>query len=160
MKIKQKGFTLIELLVVIAIIGLLSTMAVVSLNSARAKARDAKRLNDVKQMANILSIEATEGTGNENLVGCTAINSDVILCTGKLVDGATVAGEIKQFSKFKDPSSDTPCVAGATATCQYSITADGATVNNAVIRFYLENASGGLIAGAHTINSSGVFDPI
>ena len=49
-KTNQKGFTLIELLVVIAIIGLLSTMAVVSLNAARAKSRDAKRVADVKQM--------------------------------------------------------------------------------------------------------------
>lgn len=32
---KQKGFTLIELLVVIAIIGILSTVAMTSLNSAR-----------------------------------------------------------------------------------------------------------------------------
>ncbi|MCX6785799.1 MAG: type II secretion system protein [Candidatus Komeilibacteria bacterium] len=40
----RKGFTLIELLVVIAIIGLLSSLAVVNLNSARGKARDAKRL--------------------------------------------------------------------------------------------------------------------
>lgn len=33
----QKGFTLIELLVVISIIGLLSTLAVVAINSARRK---------------------------------------------------------------------------------------------------------------------------
>lgn len=46
----NSGFTLIELLVVIAIIGLLSTFAVVSLNEARLKARDARRLADIKQM--------------------------------------------------------------------------------------------------------------
>ena len=54
---RKKGFTLIELLVVIAIIGLLSTLAVVSLNSARGKARDAKRVSDVKQLSTILEIE-------------------------------------------------------------------------------------------------------
>lgn len=51
---KQKGFTLVELLVVIAIIGLLSTIAVVSLGSARAKARDATRIADAKQIATAL----------------------------------------------------------------------------------------------------------
>jgi len=40
MKNKQ-GFTLVELLVVIAIIGILSTVAIVNLNSARDKARQA-----------------------------------------------------------------------------------------------------------------------
>jgi len=41
MKMNSKGFTLIELLVVIAIIGILSTIAMTSLNSARKKANDA-----------------------------------------------------------------------------------------------------------------------
>ena len=52
----RKGFTLIELLVVIAIIGILSTLAVVSLGGARAKARDAKRISDIKQVQTALEL--------------------------------------------------------------------------------------------------------
>ncbi|MBI2444009.1 MAG: type II secretion system protein GspG [Candidatus Magasanikbacteria bacterium] len=57
---KTKGFTLIELIVVVAIIGLLSTLAVVALGSARVKARDAKRLSDLKQMQTALELYYTD----------------------------------------------------------------------------------------------------
>jgi len=47
---KTKGFTLIELLVVIAIIGVLASIVLASLNTARRKSRDSRRITDIKQI--------------------------------------------------------------------------------------------------------------
>ena len=60
---KFLGFTLIELLVVISIIGFLTTVAVVSLNSSRQKARDARRKSDLEQARKALLLYANDHSG-------------------------------------------------------------------------------------------------
>ncbi len=56
MRSRYTGFTLIELLVVIAIIGILASIILVSLNSARSKSRDAARMETVHQIQNALEL--------------------------------------------------------------------------------------------------------
>jgi len=65
---KNKGFTLIELLVVVAIIGILSSIVLSSLSDARASARDAKRLADIKTIQNALEVYYLDN-GNYPITG-------------------------------------------------------------------------------------------
>ena len=60
---QSRGFTLIELLIVIAIIALLATLAIFAVGSARVRARDAKRIADVKQTMNALELYAVNNGG-------------------------------------------------------------------------------------------------
>ncbi len=62
--LKQKeGFTLIELLVVVAIVGLMMSILSVGYTTQRRKARDAKRLSDLKQIKSGMDIFFQDGSG-------------------------------------------------------------------------------------------------
>lgn len=61
---RQAGFTLVELLVVIAIIGLLASVVIVSVGSARAKSRDARRVSDMKALGTAIELYKDGNGGN------------------------------------------------------------------------------------------------
>ncbi len=140
----QKGFTLIELLVVVAIIALLSTLAVVALGSARTKSRDAKRVSDIKQIQTALELYFNDKQGYP--VAATALTlggtGAKTLSSVGFADTATAPTYMSLI-----PSNPTP---GGAA---YSYTGTASTYT---ITFTLEEASGGLTAGAHSATPSGV----
>ncbi len=59
----ERGFTLIELLVVIAIIGVLATLVLLQLGTARSRARDAKRIADVSQLRSAVELYYEDNNG-------------------------------------------------------------------------------------------------
>ena len=60
-KMKSKGFTLIELLVVIAIIGILSSVVLVSLNTARNKSKDSAVKTALAQIRSVAEMCYDDG---------------------------------------------------------------------------------------------------
>jgi prepilin-type N-terminal cleavage/methylation domain-containing protein len=84
-KNKKRGFTLIELLVVIAIIGILATIVLVSLNTARAKARDARRSSDLHQIALAMEMyyDSQSPVSYPNVDGVT--NDFVLIAAGSSI---------------------------------------------------------------------------
>lgn len=60
---KSGGFTLIELLIAIAIIGLIATFAMLGLSNSRERARDTKRINDLRQFRKALELAFNQGNG-------------------------------------------------------------------------------------------------
>jgi prepilin-type N-terminal cleavage/methylation domain-containing protein len=68
---KSKAFTIIELLVVVAVISLLSSIILVGLQNAKAKARDIRRINDLNQIRVALVLwNSAYGNWMETGSGC------------------------------------------------------------------------------------------
>jgi len=93
LKNKTSGFTLIELLVVIAIIGILSSVVLASLSTARQKSRDAKRISDVGQMQLALELYYDGNQQYPIEVGAayTVAGSLGTLVTGQLIPKLPIA---------------------------------------------------------------------
>ncbi len=127
----KKGFTLIELLVVIAIIGLLSTLAVVALGNAREKARDSKRLSDLRQMGTALELYFNQNNSYPIANEAIALGTSTTICldsTGFVAQAAcgTTEGSVVYMNQVPaGPLTAVPELYLYTGTTTaYTITAD------------------------------------
>jgi len=109
MKNMKKGFTLIELLVVIAIIGILSSVVLASLNTARDKAGDAavkSNLANIRAQAELVYDEASP-----NSYAAVCVDSNVVSAvTAAATAGGATVGTVDAAGT------------AATAVCQDSAT--------------------------------------
>ena len=178
---KQQGFTLIELLVVIAIIGLLASVVLLALNSARAKSRDAKRVADIRQIQSGLELYFNdcnsypvysgtlgETTGQKLYTGTT--------CASPLNDGTSTGGGIgtlaaptgvliSQMPKAPVPADSAACQATtgtpavALNTYRYANptgSVSGGIASRYELRFCIGATTGGLTAGERTATEGGI----
>ncbi len=101
------GFTLIELLVVIAIIALLAAIVLASLNIARAKGRDANRMETTRSVLNALELYYNDNggypVGNVNFTISNFCNATDIAGTNAVMQTLVNGGYLSSV-----PSDPTP----------------------------------------------------
>lgn len=107
-----RGFTLIELLVVIAIIGILSSVVLASLNTARAKGADAA----IKSSLNNMRAQA------ENVYDSASPNSYATICSD-----TTIANAIAQAKSTSGITAATVAYGTAASATVAACHANGAT---------------------------------
>jgi hypothetical protein len=122
-------------------------LAVVSLNNARQKSRDAKRVSDIKQIQTALELYFADQNGYP--VAATAINLGESTYTTLSSGGGFAATSTGTVYMGQVPYNQ-----GPPASEHYTYTsADGSTYS---LTFNLEGATGGLAAGDRTASPSGI----
>lgn len=104
----NKGFTLIELLVVIAIIGILSSVVLASLNSARQKARDAQRVSNLTEVRTALEMYYSDNGAYPDSGVATWGRTECTLYSDPLAAKDVIPGLVPKYigSFPSDPSMD------------------------------------------------------
>lgn len=111
-RVKSSGFTLIELLVVIAIIGILSSVVLASLSTARERGNDASvksNLNTIRTQAELYYMT----TGSNSYGSQTWVSGAATSCTGGMFSNSTVAKALATADSANG-AGNVDCIAGST----------------------------------------------
>jgi prepilin-type N-terminal cleavage/methylation domain-containing protein len=162
------GFTLIELLVVIGIIGLLATIAVAAFGGAQDRAKDTKRIADMRGVVSAMAaayqddqtIMLCQNTcaGGVVTAGTPFPLNRVLMCSGGCATGIDVTKRFMNIANIKDPSNSG---AGSCSTpyvfpCEYSVTSTSGGPDNFNAFFGTKTSVQGTAAGAHTASQIGI----
>jgi prepilin-type N-terminal cleavage/methylation domain-containing protein len=159
----RKGFTLVELLVVIAIIGLLSSVVLASLNTARVKGMDAQRKSNMLAVQQALELYATNHNGQYPNSGSnwnSSCNGWTVTTQNNAIPGLVADGDISQLPL--DPQ-----VSASGNTCCYLYYSGNGTTDYKYL-FYncptsqacygsTEAASGALADPARTTSACAIY---
>ncbi|MNX33931.1 putative major pilin subunit [compost metagenome] len=177
---KKLGFTIVELIVTVAVIGILASITIVAYNGAQAQARDADRINDLREIADAIKlyrlkngndIQAGSGCGHTgggggwfNLDSNTA--SPDPNYTKSILSCLTDEGYLDK--SFTDPSNclttskailGKTCASPGRPYMKYTCTYNGDTISIVYARLETKDETStltGFNGGANTCNSNTV----
>jgi len=140
----QKRFHLFELLLVIAILGLLSTLAIIAIGNAREQARDAARLEDVREIQVSLELYFHDHNRYPEAVEAVTLGQGNFACLGNSGWAATGC-ETGYLANV--PSNPTP------GGVLYRYVSDGSSFK---VEFALEGQVGDKMPGVHMLTQDGI----
>jgi prepilin-type N-terminal cleavage/methylation domain-containing protein len=138
---KLKGFTLIELLLVLAIIGVLTSFLLANLIGAKARARDAQRKSNLRQMQAAFELYRADngtyppaplpacgssltdnGTTYMTQIPCDPLNTGQYVFTYSLTGGGTGYTLITCLENVNDSQKDKTNATACSGTTNWSYT--------------------------------------
>jgi prepilin-type N-terminal cleavage/methylation domain-containing protein len=131
-KNRQKGFTLVELIIVIAIIGVLSSIIIGTLGTARTKAKNAKAKQDQRKLQDVMQVAVGDfgrelgivtpnnSLGTDNWTGQQCVSytagpvrqlknstgpcyNDWVIAVNAIVSAASTSLPVKASAFYRDP---------------------------------------------------------